>query len=127
MDTTGRNYKEGKNRASINEYLDHPLKSDNYLVLSLTTKYEDLQILLDEFLDSPVKKLILTKFDETTSFGSILNIAYKYPYQLAYITNGQSVPEDITSIDAAMLARHLLGEEKNNGSSTKPSRIYASI
>ncbi|MDQ0199542.1 flagellar biosynthesis protein FlhF [Neobacillus ginsengisoli] len=111
MDTTGRNYKEAKNRESINEFLNHPLKSDNYLVLSLTTKFEDMQIMLNEFLDSPIKKLILTKIDETTSYGSILNIAYKYPYQIAYITNGQSVPEDITLIDAALLARYLVGEE----------------
>lgn len=111
MDTTGRNYKEVQYRDSINEFLNHPLESDNYLVLSLTTKFEDMEILLNEFLDSPIKKLILTKFDETTSYGSILNIAYKYPYQLAYITNGQSVPEDITAIDAALLAGYLLGRE----------------
>jgi flagellar biosynthesis protein FlhF len=127
MDTTGRNYKEVKNRESINEFLNHPKKSDNYLVLSLTTKFEDIQILLNEFVESPVKKLIMTKFDETSSYGSILNIAYKYPFQLAYITNGQSVPEDITAIDAELLASYLLGEEKEHGSSTKSSRIYASI
>ena len=112
MDTTGRNYKEVQYRESINEFLNHPHESDNYLVLSLTTKFEDMQILLNEFVKSPVQKLILTKFDETTSYGSILNIAYKYPFQLAYITNGQSVPEDITTIDAALLLRYLLGKEK---------------
>jgi flagellar biosynthesis protein FlhF len=112
MDTTGRNYKEVKYRESIDEFLNHPIDSEHYLVLSLTTKFEDMQILLNEFLESPIKKLILTKFDETTSFGSILNIAFKYPYQLAYITNGQSVPEDISSVDASVLARYILGEEK---------------
>lgn len=111
MDTTGRNYKEMQNRESIFEYLNYPLQSDNYLVLSLTTKFEDMQVLLNSFLKSPVKKLILTKFDETTSYGSILNIAFNYPYQLAYIANGQSVPEDIAPIDAASLASYLLGEE----------------
>ncbi|MDR7235729.1 flagellar biosynthesis protein FlhF [Neobacillus drentensis] len=112
MDTTGRNYKEVKYRESINEFLNHPLESDNYLVLSLTTKFEDMQLLLNEFMESPIRKLILTKFDETTSYGSILNIAYKYPFQLAYITNGQSVPEDITAIDATLLTGYLLGKEK---------------
>lgn len=127
MDTTGRNYKEAKYREAINEFLSHPHESDNYLVLSLTTKFEDMEVLLNEFLDSPIKKLILTKFDETTSYGAILNIAYKYPFQLAYITNGQSVPEDITTIDATLLARCLLGVEKENGSSTKSTGIYATI
>lgn len=109
MDSTGRNYKEVKYVESIKEYLNYPIESDNYLVLSLTTKYEDMQILLDEFKSSPVKKLILTKFDETSSYGSILNIAIKYQYQIAYITNGQSVPEDITTVDATSLTRDLLG------------------
>lgn len=112
MDTTGRNFKDEKNRESVNEFLQHPLKSDNYLALSLTTKYEDLQFLLNEFLESPVNKLILTKFDETSSYGSILNMAYHYPYEITYLTNGQSVPEDITTIDAAMLANSLVGDER---------------
>lgn len=121
MDTTGRNYKELQYRHSIDEYLKKPFKSDHYLVLSLTTKYEDMQVLLDGFLDSPIKKLIMTKFDETTSYGSILNIAYSYPYKLAYITTGQSVPEDINETDAKLLASYLLGEGKENGSSSKSS------
>lgn len=111
MDTTGRNYKDPEYRSTINEFIDLSIESDHYLVLSLTTKYEDLHLLLDEFLDSPVKRLILTKFDETTSYGTILNIAYKFPYHLTYITNGQSVPEDITAIDASLIARKLLGRE----------------
>jgi flagellar biosynthesis protein FlhF len=112
MDTTGRNYKEIKYLESVNEFLKQPIESENYLALSLTTKYEDIQILLERFLDSPVKKIILTKFDETSSYGTILNIAFHFPYQIAYITNGQSVPEDITATDPALLTRYLLGEVK---------------
>lgn len=127
MDTTGRNYKEEKFRKSINQYLDHPFQNDNYLVLSLTTKYEDMVLLLNEFKESPINKLILTKFDETSSYGAILNIAYKYPYQISYLTNGQSVPEDILVLDAQLIVNHLLGEENSDGSSSNPQGIYASI
>ncbi|CAG9609764.1 flagellar biosynthesis protein FlhF [Pseudoneobacillus rhizosphaerae] len=112
MDTTGRNYKEIKYLESVNEFLKQPIESENYLALSLTTKYEDIQILLERFLDSPVKKIILTKFDETSSYGTILNIAFHFPYQIAYITNGQSVPEDITATDPTLLTSYLLGEVK---------------
>lgn len=111
MDTTGRNYKELKHRQTIHEYLNNPLKSDNYLVLSLTSKYEDMEILLNEFLESPVKKLILTKFDETSSYGAIVNLAYHFPYMISYVTTGQSVPEDIAVLDASILAKTLLGVE----------------
>ncbi|MCM3569580.1 flagellar biosynthesis protein FlhF [Neobacillus mesonae] len=112
MDTTGRNFKDEKNRESVREFLTYPLKSDHYLALSLTTKYEDLTLILNEFLDSPVNKLILTKFDETTSYGTILNIAFQYPYEMVYITNGQSVPEDITFIDAGLLAHSIAGDDR---------------
>lgn len=111
MDTTGRNYKEAQYRDAINEYLHHSVPSDDYLVLSMTTKYEDMQVLLEEFQNSPIQKVILTKLDETNSYGAILNIANRYPYQIAYITNGQSVPEDIMPLDAGTVARNLLGEE----------------
>ncbi|HJV47273.1 MAG TPA: flagellar biosynthesis protein FlhF [Bacillota bacterium] len=127
MDTTGRNYKEEKYRESIQSFLNHPSESENYLVLSMTTKFEDQKILLDEFLHIPIRNLILTKFDETTSYGSILNIPYLYPYQLVYITNGQSVPEDIARIDPKQMAKLLLGDETRYGSSIESSRIHASI
>jgi flagellar biosynthesis protein FlhF len=112
VDTAGRNYKEIKYLESVNEFLKQPIESENYLALSLTTKYEDLQLLLERFLFSPVKKIIFTKFDETSSYGTILNIAYHFPYQIAYITNGQSVPEDIIATDPALLTSYLLGEVK---------------
>jgi flagellar biosynthesis protein FlhF len=127
MDTTGRNYKEAKYRETIQTFLSHPSESENYLVLSMTTKFEDQKILLDEFLNGSIRNLIFTKFDETSSYGSILNIAYQYPYQLVYITNGQSVPEDIIRVDAKQMANYLLGEETENGSSPESSRIHATI
>jgi flagellar biosynthesis protein FlhF len=127
MDTTGRNYKEIKSREFIHSFLCHPEVSENYLVLSMTTKYEDQKVLLEEFLDSPIQKIVLTKLDETSSFGSALNIAFKYPYRLAYFTNGQSVPEDIIPVDATQLANYLLGEDNENGSGNESARIYASV
>lgn len=127
MDTTGRNYKELESREFIHAFLCHPEVSDNYLVLSMTTKYEDQKMILEEFLDSPIKKIILTKLDETTSYGSALNIAFKYPYQLAYLTNGQSVPEDIIPVDATQLAKYLFGEENENGPGNESTRIHASV
>ncbi|ALC92242.1 hypothetical protein AM500_22555 [Bacillus sp. FJAT-18017] len=127
MDTTGRNYRELIHREAIGKYLEYPADKENFLALSLTTKYEDMAVVLNEFLESPVKKLILTKFDETTTYGSILNIAYHFPYELAYMTNGQSVPEDITAIDAKLITGYLVGDEVEDGSGTESKRIYASL
>ncbi len=109
MDTTGRNYKEARHLDDIGEYLESAEASDHYLVLSLTSKYEDMKAILDQFAGTKVKKIIFTKMDETSSYGSIVNIARDYPYSLAYVTTGQSVPEDIMKLDAALLAESILG------------------
>ena len=112
MDTTGRNYKEAKHLEAIGEYMDSADASDHYLVLSMTSKYEDMKAILDQFAGTKVQKIIFTKMDETSSYGSILNIAKEYPYALAYVTTGQSVPEDIMQLDAQMVAAGILGVEQ---------------
>ena len=57
-------------------------------------------------------KVIFTKIDETFSYGQILNAIYEIKKPIAYITNGQSVPDDIEVPDALNLARLLLGKEE---------------
>ena len=68
---------------------------ENYLVLAITSKQRDLEVIIEQFEDIPITKLIFTKLDETNSIGPIINLMIKYNKGLAYYTNGQEVPEDI--------------------------------
>ena len=53
--------------------------------------------------------IIFTKLDEPSALGNILNIKLKTNANLSYVTSGQTVPDDISVIDAQKLAKNLLG------------------
>ncbi|RKJ07476.1 flagellar biosynthesis protein FlhF, partial [Butyricicoccus sp. 1XD8-22] len=95
IDTAGRNYKEGKYVSDIKELIDFRDMSESFLVLSLTSKEKDMEIIIEQFNDVPIEKFIFTKIDETNSIGTIFNLMIKYNKGLAYYTDGQEVPEDI--------------------------------
>ncbi|MBY6036075.1 flagellar biosynthesis protein FlhF [Fictibacillus nanhaiensis] len=114
VDSAGRNF---LNRFYIEElqrvvHFDKDMK--NYLVLSLTSKYKDMETIYNQFKSLPVHKVIFTKKDETTTFGSILNLAISHGVPLGYITNGQNVPDDMFEADADELIHMLLKEKVNH-------------
>jgi flagellar biosynthesis protein FlhF len=37
--------------------------------------------------------------DETDTYGSIVNLLHDFSLQLSYVTNGQSVPDDISEMN----------------------------
>lgn len=81
---------------------------EKHLVLSATTKYKDAVDILRKFSICEPDKVLFTKVDETSTVGAIINLIYQYPITLSYITNGQSVPDDIVVADSKELAKLLL-------------------
>jgi flagellar biosynthesis protein FlhF len=81
---------------------------EKHLVLSATTKYKDAVDILRKFSLCEPDKVLFTKVDETSTVGAIINLVHQYPITLSYITNGQSVPDDIVVADSKELAKLLL-------------------
>ncbi|MBE3553980.1 MAG: flagellar biosynthesis protein FlhF, partial [Thermicanus sp.] len=113
MDTAGRNYRDPVYINEMKELLTTSLPSETYLVLSLTTKFKDMKELVEEFLHLGIDHVIFTKLDETLTHGAIFNLAYHYPITLSYISNGQSVPDDLLFLTPERFADLLLGGEKS--------------
>ncbi len=112
MDTAGRNYKDDMYISELINFLSKNIKSETYLVLSLTHKYEDLISILDQFKRVKIDKLLFTKIDETLTYGSIINIIFSYSYSFSYITFGQNVPDDIEKFNIEKIVDALFGGEK---------------
>lgn len=74
----------------------------SYLVLAANAQYSVLQETVAAFARVPLSGAILTKVDETTRLGVALSVAHEKGLPLAYISNGQRVPEDlqVARIDA---------------------------
>jgi flagellar biosynthesis protein FlhF len=103
IDTAGRNYKEVKFVEDLTRLIDFSLDMESYLVLSMTSKEEDMRVIVDQFNTFPVEKFIFTKMDETGSIGPMFNLMRDYGIGTAYYTDGQEVPEDITEADSMKL------------------------
>jgi flagellar biosynthesis protein FlhF len=124
MDSAGRNYLEDAYIEEINQYLRYDTPQENYLVLSMTTRWRDLRRIVNRMKAVPIDKLILTKWDETTCYGVALNMVYHYPYPLSYVSLGQGVPQDIMAADPLFMAKKILGVDENEtGSSTSIKTI----
>lgn len=95
IDTAGRNYKEAKYVKDLQKLINFDGSAESYLVLSMTSKQKDLELIIEQFSNVPIEKFIFTKVDESNSIGTIFNLMIKYNKGLAYYTNGQEVPEDI--------------------------------
>ncbi|MFC5702116.1 flagellar biosynthesis protein FlhF [Cohnella faecalis] len=110
MDTAGRNYRNELLVSEVNSMLSPGEHAETILVLSMTQKYGDMKSVASQFAKYGVTRLLLTKVDETDSYGSILNLALEYSFAISYITCGQTVPDDIRPFDPNEWVSRLLGE-----------------
>lgn len=110
VDTTGRSIKNVMQLSELKMYIDKIAPDNIYLVVSMTTKYNDLMQILHGFSTMNYDSIILTKLDETTTYGSILNIACNATAPISYITIGQNVPDDIAEATKERLLDLVIGE-----------------
>lgn len=95
IDTAGRNFRNKQYVEELKSVIDFDEEIETLLVLALTAKYSDMIDIINQFSLVKINKLIFTKVDETSTYGTMLNLISKYKAGVAYLTNGQNVPDDI--------------------------------
>ncbi|MBZ9635971.1 flagellar biosynthesis protein FlhF [Clostridium sp. FP1] len=111
IDTTGRS---SKNKMQISELRTFVEKADTKninLVLSSTTKNKDIKYIIEGYQILNYNSIIVTKLDETSTYGSILNILETAQKPLSFVTTGQNVPDDIKELPEDKIIRLILGED----------------
>ncbi len=108
IDTAGRSHKNVENMSELFDLIKSTENNECYVVLSLATKTEDLLSIVNVYGLRLDFKIIFTKEDETLTLGNILNVCYKCKAKVSYITNGQSVPNDIKVISPERVAELIL-------------------
>lgn len=79
------------------------------LVVSSSTKEEDLMLQLMRYNSFAPDSLCATKLDETESIGSVVSFSYRSKLPLLFFTNGQKVPEDIELASSVAILEYLKG------------------
>ncbi|WP_028392835.1 flagellar biosynthesis protein FlhF [Bacillus cihuensis] len=110
IDTAGRNFRNADYVRDLKNIIDFSVDMETYLVLSLTAKQKDMEDIYNQFSMIPIKQVIFTKADETSTYGAMVNFIIRNEIGVAYITNGQNVPDDIEIATPQLLAKMILGE-----------------
>ena len=112
IDTAGRSTLNLVHIQELANYLGNLPPAEIFMVISATTKAQDLKLISENFRCMNYNRLIFTKLDETNTYGVLLNGIYLTGLPVIYITTGQSVPDDICLADLDKISSLILGEEE---------------
>jgi len=120
IDTPGIQLKNQQHMAEIKEIFDKINDIECHLVMSAATNEKTLRNTLENYKIFNISRLIFTKLDECSTFGSIMNQLYRTKIPVSYFTNGPQIPENI---EAATLEKliDLIFNENVIGSHLKGS------
>ncbi|MFC1671132.1 flagellar biosynthesis protein FlhF [Spirochaetota bacterium] len=110
VDTSGRSHNNTLKISEIKsfaEQIDYDV--EKILCVSANTKKTDLDNIFKSFETITFDSVIITKVDETTCVGNVVGVADKYKKPIAYITNGQEVPNDIAVADPDKIVDMIIG------------------
>ena len=111
IDTTGRSSKNTMQISELRAFIQK-INADNIsLVISGTTKNKDIDTILKGYGEVNYENIIITKLDETSSYGGIYNIIKKSKKDIKFISTGQNVPDDIKTPSKEELCSLILGDE----------------
>jgi flagellar biosynthesis protein FlhF len=104
IDTAGRSQNHRQQMSELARLLQPIRGAEIYLVLAATASALTLRHQLDRFSPAAPTKIILSKIDELPAGGAILEATAACPLPIAYVTDGQEVPDDYWPADPARLA-----------------------
>ena len=108
IDTAGKCATDKKYREEIETYIKQSGADDILLAVSASMSYGACRELISNYSFLKSYKLIITKMDEVSAWGSVLNIATLSKGPIAFVTTGQNVPYDIAAPDAKKVAKNVL-------------------
>lgn len=95
VDTAGMGQHDQRLHAQIRLLQKAGRQVRSLLALSATTEPMAMERAIQLFSDARPEACILTKLDEAASLGGALNALIRSGLPLAYVTDGQQVPEDL--------------------------------
>ena len=92
IDTSGCSHYDLESIAKIHSILSvNNLKPDMYLAVTAGTKAKDLEGMLRNYESFEFRSVIVTKCDETSTYGNVLSVLSERGKSISMITDGQKV------------------------------------
>jgi len=109
IDTVGRSPRDHEMLEGLRAMLDSSFAIETHLCVAATTRERELRAIVESFGGLGATRLLVTKLDESSSFGAIVNLQTEKKLSLSYFTRGQKVPEDIEAASGRKVAELILG------------------
>lgn len=125
IDTAGRSPHDTLSISELAGFFRADLDIDKHLVISATTRDQEIRTSIERFGVLGIDSAIITKTDECTNLGMILNIQMHNPevsLPFSCLTNGQRVPEDLLNASAQLITDMILPPLAGATSSTSNDR-----
>lgn len=110
IDTAGMASNDMRLAQQLMMLQDHNIPVKSYLVMSATMQYKAMQAIIAAFQMVEPTACIITKMDEADSKGAVISTLIERQLPVAFITNGQQVPEDIYIPHAKRLVEQCAAE-----------------
>lgn len=112
IDTAGKSARDQSYRDDIAGFIKTSNADEVLLVISVVTGRKTCKEVVENYSFIEDYKLIITKLDEVSAWGNILNILDYSGKPMSYVTMGQEVPNDICVMDPQKLSENIvLGQE----------------
>lgn len=95
VDTTGLGHRDARISAQLAALAGQDFPIHHLLALSANSQAESLQETIEAFAPLGLAGCVLTKIDEAVLLGGALSAIIRSRLPLAYLCNGQRVPEDL--------------------------------
>jgi flagellar biosynthesis protein FlhF len=95
IDTAGQSQYDTDRMAELTAIIGNDAAISTHLLLNLGASEKEMDNVAARFNALKYESYIFTKMDETEKCGVLLNQIFRRKRPIAYITNGQNVPEDI--------------------------------
>ncbi|PQO26764.1 flagellar biosynthesis protein FlhF [Blastopirellula marina] len=108
IDTAGRSPRDEVQVQQLRSLIKAASPDETYLVLSAPSSSKNLAEAVAKFTTVGPSSWVLTKIDEVGSLGNTLSFLQDPQLPLAYVTNGQDVPQAIAVAEAEDLVARIL-------------------
>ncbi len=111
VDTSGRSHRNDLKISEIKSFADSiDYDLEKVLCVSANTKKRDLKSIFSAFDIMHFDSVIITKVDESSFLGNVVNVADKYNKPISYYTDGQEVPNNIHVADPEGIVSMMMGD-----------------
>lgn len=108
IDTVGVSPRVKEHYDNLEDIVKNSKPDNIFLVQSATSSTNNFRFVLRYFLKFGINGLILTKADEVDSIAPLVGYLSSIDLPLAYITNGQRIPQDIELASKSFLSKILI-------------------